>query len=351
MLTRWTLVWLVGLLALANASPTSAQLIKPKDSPLKGKGIDLSAIYTLSGPYTEANLSFYLVHGRETIAGKQFLTLAEALAKKVIIVHETKSQNQLLVENVSADVEVFIQAGDILKGGQQDRVMGYDVVVGAKSKWTVPVFCVEKGRWQQRGSENVLRFEASTQLVFGKSLQLAINSSKNQNFVWQGVIDVQKKLEIKLGQSVQSKQSPTSLQLTLEAPALLTRVERYLKALTRAIDGQKDVVGCIICINGKIEGAELYGSYELFRKMWPRLLRAAAVGAIAEFEAGKEYPPPLRLVARAFLAEARLTNQAQVKELVQRLHLASLDTAKYFLVETRDQTLKGAMVHFSVVVK
>jgi hypothetical protein len=348
MKTRYTIVWFVSCLVCALAGPAAAQT----KGPLLKK-LEVGGLYTLSGPYTEANLSIYLVHGRETIAGKSFLTLAEALEKKVVVVHETQMQNQLLVENVSADVEVFLQAGDIVKGGQQDRVIGCDLVISAKSRWTIPAFCVEQGRWQQRGSESAVRFESAGYLVIGKTLKLAIGSAQDQKLVWQAIAEAQKKLEVKLGQSVQSRQSPTSLQLTLEVKGLEERTGRYLKGLATAVDEHKDAVGCIVCINGQIVSADLYGSCELFRKMWPRLLRAAAVEAVADFEAGKEFQPVPRLAARAFLAEARLANfaQAQLREMAKRLQLASLDTPKHFLIETRDQTANGAMVHLSVVVK
>ncbi len=354
MLMRSIARLLLGGLALVFLPSAPGQVLKRPTLPLKDVlkgGIDLSLAYTLSGPYTKSNLSFYLVHGKDTMAGKEVVTLAEALNKKLIVIHETKSQNQLLVENVSAGVEVFIQAGDIVKGGQQDRVMAYDLLVGAGTRWTVGVYCVEQGRWQQRGVENVTRFESSTQFVFGKSLKLAINSARDQKLVWKGVVEAQRKLEVKLGQSVQSRQSPTSLQLTLEVRGLQERAEPYLKELTKIIDDQKDAIGCIVCVNGKIEGAEIYGSCDLFRKMWPRLLRSAAVSAVTEFEVAREYPPVSKLAARAFLAEARLTNQAQVQDIIKRLRIATLDTPRLCLIETRDQTAKGALVHLSVVMK
>src|SRR5262245_50308170 len=90
------------------------------------------ADWTVSEPFTHQNLAVYLIRGKDVIPGKKFLTLQEALEQKKAIVHETGNVNQLAVENVSADFEVFIQAGDIVKGGQQDRVLAYDLVVPAK---------------------------------------------------------------------------------------------------------------------------------------------------------------------------------------------------------------------------
>jgi hypothetical protein len=110
-----------------------------------------TADYRLSGPYTHDNLSVYLVHGPETLPGASFLTLQEALGQKKAVVHETGSVNQLAVENLSEGEEVFVQSGDIVKGGKQDRTLPYDAVIAAGSG-RVPIdsFCVEQGRWSKR---------------------------------------------------------------------------------------------------------------------------------------------------------------------------------------------------------
>src|SRR5262249_14822012 len=88
----------------------------------------------LSGPYAHGNLTVFLIHGPDRVKGKNFLTLDEALGQKKAVVHETKSVNELAIDNLSADQEVFIQAGDIVKGGQQDRVLSYDLVVPAGTR-------------------------------------------------------------------------------------------------------------------------------------------------------------------------------------------------------------------------
>src|SRR4051812_25224687 len=72
--------------------------------------------YTLSGPYTHENLTVWLIHGADKLKGRSFLTLQEALEKKVVVLHETGDVNELAIENVSADQEVYVQSGDIVKG-------------------------------------------------------------------------------------------------------------------------------------------------------------------------------------------------------------------------------------------
>ena len=151
--------------------------------------------YKLSGPYTYENLTIFLVHGEGNPHGKSFLTLEEALERKVVVVHETGDVNELVVENVSRNEEVFVQAGDIVKGGQQDRVLSVDLIVPARSGG-IPInaFCVEHGRWSQRGAEVVTSFEVSPNMVATKELKMAAKSTRSQGEVWDKVEQEQAKL-------------------------------------------------------------------------------------------------------------------------------------------------------------
>src|SRR5690242_7885766 len=70
----------------------------------------------ISDPQTYDNLSVYFIHGKSA-PGPVPLTLQEALAKGSVHVLETGSVNELKIENTGSE-EVFIQAGDIVKGGR-----------------------------------------------------------------------------------------------------------------------------------------------------------------------------------------------------------------------------------------
>ena len=89
---------------------TNADKAKAGDKP--------AASYRFSGPYTHDNLTIFLIHGADQIKDRDILTLEEALNEKKVMVHETKNVNQLAIENVSGQ-EVFVQAGDIVRGGQR----------------------------------------------------------------------------------------------------------------------------------------------------------------------------------------------------------------------------------------
>jgi hypothetical protein len=213
--------------------------------------------------------------------------------------------NQLSVENVSGDINVFIQSGDIVKGGKQDRLMAVDMIVPPKSgKLPIDSFCCESGRWRQRGSEAAGQFSASNAQAGNKAVKLAVNASRDQGTVWLKVKEAQMKLSKNVGKEVANAQSPSSYQLTLEDKDLLAKLDAYAKDLQKAPEGKKDVLGFVIVINGKVEGAELYGSNKLFNKLWPKLVQGAAVDALSEFDATKTFEPATAKTVQTFLAEA-----------------------------------------------
>lgn len=261
---------------------------------------------SLSGPFTHANLSVFLLHGKDVLApGQKLLTLQEALEQKKLVVNETSNVNQLSVENVTSDCNVFIQAGDIVKGGKQDRLMAVDMIVPPKSG-VVPIdsFCCEAGRWTKRGGEDAAKFGASNAQAANRNVKLALNAARSQHDVWDKVKEAQMKLSKNVGKSVANAASPSSYQLTLEDKDLLAKLDAYVAALNKAPNGKNDAIGFVIVINGKVAGAEQYGSHELFLKLWPKLLYAAAVDALSEFDAKKKFDAPTAKTVETFLAEA-----------------------------------------------
>src|SRR5438552_2906574 len=106
----------------------------------------------VTGPFTHENLSIYLVRGKPG-AKTKLLPLQEAMAQKKVAVYETGNVSQLSIENLSGE-DVYVQSGDIVKGGRQDRVLTTDFVLPAHSgKLPISSFCVEQGRWTKRGAE------------------------------------------------------------------------------------------------------------------------------------------------------------------------------------------------------
>src|SRR6202043_2573684 len=124
-----------------------------------------------------------------------------------------------------------------------------------------------------------------------------------QQEVWQSVAQIQQKLSANLGSSVVAPRSRTSLQLTLEDSQLAGEQAEYVATLQPKGEQSDEIVGYVFAVNGKINSADIYPSNGLFRKMWPKLLRASATEAVGERDGVAEPAPPIS-DASSFLAPA-----------------------------------------------
>lgn len=375
--------------------------------------------FVVSDPERHENLTVFLIHGKDRVRHGRFLTLQEALEQSKAVVHETGSVNTLEVENLSPDEELFIQSGDVVKGGRQDRLIAFDLLLAPKSGRTaVASCCVEAGRWQPRGKEVASRFTSSRSQLPSKMLKVyggnynnfngnfnnsnlngnngpglnngnfnnnanngnnsfgnfgnnsfnlnngnfnlpnANNNGNNNNFngqlqgqggVWSEVGEVQRKLEAKLRAVVRSKESESSLQLTLEHPKVQEAVEKYTRKLAGIFDGQNDVIGYAFAVNNRVNSVEIYGNAELFRRLWPKLLKANALEAFIEAEEGKSYPAVGADAISAVLADAE-RGDAVEKDITSRVRVLMRETEKNVLFETRDRK-RDAWVHKSYLTK
>jgi hypothetical protein len=301
-------------------------------------------VFRLSGPYTHKNLTVFLVHGEDRIKGKEFLTLEEAMVQKKVIVHETSNVNELAIENVS-DVEVFVQAGDIVKGGKQDRVLSVDTILPAKSgKRPISSFCVEQGRWSRRGGESTDAFSGSCNNAVSNSLKIAIRHKGQQGQVWKEV----EKLQGDITRNVESveidtNESPSSLELTLGSKELRKVSEEYRKALAGIGKGKPDTIGYVFAVNGEIRCADVFAAHGLFKKLWKKLLDASVVEAVAGWRPDLAVQPVAAETVRIFFRDAQ-GGMAQEKRINDRMRQVTRESKKALLFESKDDNEDGQWV-------
>jgi ARG/rhodanese/phosphatase superfamily protein len=305
--------------------------------------------YRLSGPYTHANLSIFLIHGASRRPGAKYLTLQEAMDQKKVVVYETGSVNELAIENLSSE-DVYIQSGDIVKGGKQDRVFPDDFILQTKSgKVPISSFCVEHGRWTRRGGEASDHFDASNQALPMKSLKMAARDEHSQSQVWSEVAKAEMKFAASLGVRALASPSPTSMQLALENKKVSEATDAYLKDLAAVLDGKPDAIGFAFAINGTINSADMYPSNDMFRRMWPKLLRASAVEALTERRAAVAFPAPDIKDVRNFLRTAGVGTES-TRGVASRVRVVRKDSGAAVLFETRDRA-SNSWIHRSYVAK
>lgn len=360
------------------------------------------AEYIVSGPYTHKNLTIFLLHGSNQSQGRAPLTLQEAMKRKLVIVRETGDVNRLTIQNRS-NQDVFVQAGDIVKGGQQDRVLALDLIIPPRSgRIQIDAFCVEQGRWSRRGNEAVTAFSASNNALASKDLKIAAKAKASQGEVWANVGKAQEKLAANLtvpptampvatpapgrtsrsaglargggggnagggsfhvggGQttgsgsigrltSVADSASPSSLQLTLENKLVKDTANDYVKNLSSIINDKRDVIGFVFAINGQINSADVYSSNALFVKLWPKMLDASAIEAIAELKTDEKFQSVETDAVKGFLRDSH-AGKAETKSVTVRTSVAKSETDKNLFFETRDHRRSKTWLHRNYLAK
>ena len=243
--------------------------------------------YSIADPVTVNNMSIYLIHGEDTIKD-DFLTLNETLENKQVTIKETSNVSELLVSN-SSDKPVFIQAGEIIKGGKQDRTFAYDFIVPPNSReLKITTHCVESNRWAQRGRESVGTFNSS-KMALNNSNRSNAQHLQLQETVWQDVADVQTTLRSNLDTNVKDARSATSMQLTLENKKLKKESGEYESKYKDLLKDKKNVIGYALTVNGKIVNIDIYANSQLFRKLWDKNLKSSIVEAIIKSGDKKKY--------------------------------------------------------------
>jgi hypothetical protein len=325
----------------------------------------------VSGPIVHDNLAIYLVHGAAA-GGAVPLTLQEALAKGAVKIHETGSVNALTMENSGRD-EVYVQAGDIVKGGQQDRVLSVDLLLPPHSgEVPIAAFCVEHGRWTARGNEDVRQFSSAASAMPSHEAKVAMRTyavtaatpaadasastmayaggagvGQSQQEIWSTVRKTQDSLSRSVGALVAAPASPSSLQLSLENEKLKQAQAAYIAALQGAGETGDDIVGYVFAINGKINSGDVYASNALFRKMWSKLLAANVTEAISVKEAAGAAPPSVKDI-EAFLATASTGDKSE-RAINASVRLATRDGDASLYAETR--RADGSWVHRNYLAK
>ena len=214
----------------------------------------------------------------------------------------------------------------------------------------IAAFCVESDRWSARGSEPPARFGSSDTAVATKDLKLAAKRSNSQTEVWENVKVAQEKIGKNLSLGVLAPASPSSYELAVNNSVVVDNSNDYVKALSAIVRDKHDVIGYVFAINGHVNSADIYASRPLFLKLWPKLLRASAVEAIAELNQTQATEPATSESVRTFLAESERAKGA-AKEVTRRVKLVTREDEKNIFFETVDRADKDNWVHRNYIRK
>ena len=303
--------------------------------------------YKVLEPIRHGNLTVFPVVAAKSYPTGEFMTLDEGLRSGDVVVteagnvqglirrhptplvrnevrHDGAEVNRLVLVNNSKR-PLLLLAGEVVSGGKQDRVIGKDRIVPAESDPVdLSVFCVEPGRWVATSEH----FGAS-ESMYGKNIGGAIHGNtpmammvqpsvrakamadKDQGQVWAEVRKQQSAMETvevtaaapqvanEIAQTSSYAKVNENEEVKKQVDAVARPIEQNYQSLIRQLR-DRNAVGVVVAVNGRIIWADVFASTDLLEKYWPKLVRSYASEAVVtrakEVEVGVSQ-------AQAFLAD------------------------------------------------
>lgn len=204
-----------------------------------------------------------------------YMTLSDAIrlgAANVSEISDSGSVPELRFTN-SADLPVLILDGEELIGAKQNRTVNLTVLAPPGKTITIPVSCVEAGRWSQLSSHfemsdrnHFARGRAVKVASVSRSLQRAGTRRSDQRRVWADISD---------------KASRMDAQSATEAMAgIFDRHRNTVENFVAAFEPRESQTGAIFAIGSEIVGLDLFDRRTTLAAMLPKLVRSYAIDAM-----------------------------------------------------------------------
>jgi len=288
-----------------------------------GEAVSASG-YKVLEPIRHGNLTVFPVLASKSYPTGEFLTLDEGLRSGEVVVTEYGNVRGLIrrhpsgitpaIQREGAEVNrlvlvnnsrrpLLLLAGEIVAGGKQDRVIGKDRIVPAESDPVdLSVFCVEPGRWVATseqfgasGSMYGLKPGSGGGVIGGTlmaqpSVRAKAMADKDQSQVWAEVRKQQSAIAVELQNSAPAAApavaSTSSYARVMENAEVKKQVDAVAKPIEQNYQSlikqlrDRNAVGVVVAMNGRIIWADVFASTSLLEKYWPKLVRSYASEAV-----------------------------------------------------------------------
>jgi len=266
-----------------------------EDKTSLGEGSLLPEGNLIQGRIEEISLGEPVVYGQMAVfplldkekSSVDYLTLDESIANgyaHVTEIDEGGSVPEIKFFNRS-EKKIFLMEGEELVGAKQNRTLNISTLVPAEKEITIPVTCVEAGRWAYDSSE----FTTSDRVHFSRgrrekmasvSDDMDFNNTPfaNQSEVWDEIYEKAKRMK---------SRSHTSAMGDIFEDHRVSMSD-YVKAFT-AMENQ---AGMLVMVGDDIVGLDLFDKKETLNKLMPKLVRSFALDAI-ELNTRKKYQPKI----------------------------------------------------------
>ena len=229
---------------------------------------------TVGEPDVSGPIAVYPVFGAEPVQTYTSMSRAQALGFKVNEQPGGGSVRDVIVSNPTGSA-VLIYEGEEVIGGQQNRTFDKSVLIGPGETLTVPVSCVEQGRWD--GSRNAEDFRSSLQAadpdLRRRKAQAAhrarvsgMEERADQGEVWDAVANRSTSLGV---------HSPTGA-----SSEAYDRHRDRLRASASQINLRDGQVGMVFQVGGRVLTLDLVSRPEVFADLHAPLVQGYCLDAL-----------------------------------------------------------------------
>jgi len=219
----------------------------------------------------------------------EWLTLAEAGDRvRITEISEGGSVPDLKVANLG-DLPLLLLDGEQLVGAKQNRILNMTMLVAAQTEVTIPVSCVEQGRWGYRARHSApsdfslyAGLRAKKSAWVSRSLREGRGHAADQQGVWEALA---------LKAEAHDVQSPTGAMHDFYA-----RFEPEIAKAREALAPAPGQVGAVAYVAGRWAGLDLLAGPRRFSRAWPRLCAGYAADALRRAPAARHVPGASRLL-------------------------------------------------------
>ena len=207
--------------------------------------------------------------------GVDYLLSDEAVAAGTVTVEEVNESGSvptLKVTNRGTQPVLFLE-GEELRGAKQNRVLNTSVLIGAKTDATIPVSCVEQGRWRFH-SHQFTPSDSSSSSKLRHSLKGSVTQSlregrghhSDQGAVWN---EVGRQME-----ALNSSSKTMAMSDTYETHR--GRLEEFRTNLGYVAEA----TGLAVAIGAQVVALDLFDKPSTCQKVWNRLLSGFVMDAL-----------------------------------------------------------------------
>lgn len=219
-------------------------------------------------PITRLGVSFFPVY----LPWNELPKINTGPSSKVIVRELASPQVGILLAVNPTDSPILIVDGEHFLGGKQNRAVNATALVPPRSERSLPVSCLEEGRWGQ--AEAYQRDEVHTSPRIRRMIQESVHDSMdhessrvgNQGRVWSEIHD-----------ELQSNQAHSDTAAAVESHRKIYQSDAELAAAARELSDLGPLPGqCGIAVSHGpwIAAVELFGAWHLLAQHWGTLVRS-----------------------------------------------------------------------------